>query len=143
VISNRCFYLTPSIWPVYFKQHIIPATVTSFNVNHLYWLPAELLANGIFQMKNLEELGIKDTQVKLPILADILNRTGSSKLVKLDFGFRFEKDWKNLQDDLKKVVLDSMAVRFKKLTCLKVSTCVHDARDYRHDPWQPILSFLR
>ncbi len=92
-------------------------------------------------MKNLEELGVKDTQVTLPILADILN--GSPELVKLDFGFRFEKDWKTLKEDLKKVVLDSMVVRFKKLTCLKVSTCVHDARDYRHDPWQPILSYLR
>ena len=145
IISNRCFFLTPSKWRVYLKQHINANTVTSFNVNHLYWLPGQLLADAIIQMKQLKELSVNDTKVSLPILAKILNTC--LEVTKLDFSFRFEGDWKNLQDyGVKKVILDSMAQNFKRITCLKVSTCVLDARDYKqynHDPWIPILLFLR
>ena len=110
-------------------------------MNHLYWLPGDLLADAITQMKSLKELGVKDTKVSLSLLANILNVC--LEITHLDFSFRFEEDWINLQVGLKKVILDSMALNFKRLTCFKVSTCVHDARDYRHDPWQPILQFLR
>ena len=97
--------------------------------------------HAIIKMKSLKELGVKDTKVSLFHLANILNV--GVEMTSLDFSFQFEEDWKNLQAGLKKVILDSMALNFKRLTCFKVSTCVDDARDYRHDPWQPILQFLR
>jgi len=140
-MSNKCDFLTPSVWSDHFSCHIHPATVTAFNVNHLYWLPADLLADAIIQLRNLEELSVKDTEISLPILAKVLN--SCSEITKLDFSFRFERDWKNLPDSLKKVAQDSFVVNLKRMTCLKISTCVLDARDYRHDPWQPILLFLR
>jgi len=111
----------------------------------LYWLPGQLLADAIIQMKKLEELSVNDTKVSLPILAKILNTC--LEITKLDFSFRFEDDWTNLQDyGVRKVILDSMAQNFKRITCLKMSTCVCDAGDYNqynHDPWKPILLFLR
>ena len=119
----------------------MPSAVTTFNVNHNYWLPAELLAGAIIQMENLEELCIKDTLISLTTMANIL--THCSEVTQLDFSFRFEEDWKNVDDGLKVAILDSLSPNFKKLTSLKISTCVLDARDYRHDPWRPILSFLR
>jgi len=100
---------------VYLKQHINSNTVTSFNVNHLYWLPGQLLADAIIQMEKLKELAIKDTKVSLLILAKILNTCPG--ITKLDFSFRFEDDWKNLQDyGVRKVILDSMTQNFKRIT---------------------------
>ncbi len=97
-------------------------------------MPADLLRAGLIQMENLEELCTKDTQVSLPILAEVLNTC--SDITKLDFSFRFEKD--------NTTSLESLFTQsFLKLSSLNISSCVHDAKHYRHDPWMPILRFLR
>ncbi len=83
VISSRCFFLSPSSWGVYFNQHIIPTAVTTFNVNHLYWLPGDLLADAIIQMKSLKELGVKDTKVSLSLLAQQLNSPGKLRATQI------------------------------------------------------------
>jgi len=89
-------------------------------------------------MKALEEVSVRDTKVSLPMLADILKTC--SKITKLDFSFRFEEEWENYGP--KKALLDSLDHSFKKLKCLKILTCVQEFRDYRHDPWQPIMTLL-
>jgi len=109
----------------------------------LYWLPSGLLGDAIIQMKSLEELGIRDTKVPLPILDKVLN--ACPEIRKLDFSFIFEALWKEMKESVESentVILDSMKFNFQKLTCLKISTSVMDARDYLHDPWQVLFLFF-
>ena len=61
-------------------------------------------------MKALEDLSVRDTNVSLPMLADILKIC--PKIIRLDFSFRFEEEWENYGP--KKALLDSLDHSFKK-----------------------------
>jgi len=93
-------------------------------------------------MENLEELSIKGTKVSLPHLARIFELC--PKITKLDFTCH-ELKWEEIQKIVveKNHSIDYIIQGFKKLTSLKVSTTILDARDYLNDPWLIIIRMLR
>ncbi len=139
LISNKCFFLSPSSFSHFFDHHILPDLVRSINLNSCYWLPPQLLYDAIVQMKALEDLSIRDTKVPPPMLAEMLNNC--PKITKLDFSFRYEKDWKNYHP--KNALGDSLSRNLNRIKCLKILACADNVTEYRHDPWKPILFLLR
>ena len=119
-------------------------------MNNLYWLPGPLLVSTIMQMPMLEELSIKGTQVcTISQVAKIL--IANPNIVKLDFTYT-EKTvndvWEGLSEKTTPptgsspfgAYLDSC---FKRLTSLKMSTTVLDAKNnFFEDPWRLVLYIL-
>jgi len=143
-IDYKYFFLSdPKCWNTFFNQHALsPSSITSFNANNCYWISAERLCYAVVKMKNLEELSIKGTKVSLLHLARIFELC--PKITKLDFTC-YELKWGLVQDALEKQKHSSESILqgFKKLTSLKVSTRILDARDYVNDPWIIITRMLR
>ncbi len=86
------------------------------NLNHLYWMPAQLLESTIIQMPELKELSIKGTQVcTVHQVAKVLQHC--PKILKLDFTFT-EKTVEEISNGLKKenISLDSLTKSFQKLS---------------------------
>jgi len=137
LLVQKCFFLTPSSWGSYFKRYICPETISSFNVSNCYWIPGAQLFNNSVKMKNLLDLSINGTKVSLPQLAKLLKTC--QKITKLDFSYTHKMGEEN-----KKQLSTPTAVKaFKKLTFLKISTSVLNARDYSNDPWVFIIKILR
>jgi len=92
-------------------------------------------------MENLEELSIKGTKISLPHLARIFELC--PKITQLDFTC-YEIKWEDIQKAVMEQnhSIDSIIQGFKKLTSLKVSTSILDARDYLNDPWLIITRML-
>jgi len=97
------------------------------------------------EMLNLQSLAIKDTRVSLPHLGRILDHC--KKITKLEFSYHHlsEDNLPGLINVNNQFIDTTRPVQeaLKKLTCLKVSTAVMDARDYENDPWFFIIKLLR
>jgi len=89
-------------------------------------------------MTNLEHLGINDTKVSLPHLIKVLDTC--HEITKLDFSYRHLP---GMENENNKFATGSVKEAFKKLTSLKISTAVLDARDFVNDPWFFIIKMLR
>ena len=89
-------------------------------------------------MTNLEDLGVSDTKCSLLQLAKVLETCKT--IIKLDFSFHHLP---GIENENKKFGITSVKEAFKKLTSLKISTAVRDARDFVNDPWFFILKMLR
>ena len=143
-VSFKYHFLTgPSPWDSYLTQHIcFPLNITSLQLNDCYWMPADILRQVITKLENLQELGVKDTQVTFSHLAKVLRTC--QKITKLEISYR-EQNWYELKRSLTEEnnMMDAIIYGFKKLTCLKIATCFHDARDYLNDPWLLIIRILR
>jgi len=143
-IDYKYFFLSdPKCWNTFFNQQASsPSSITSFNANNCYWIPAERLCYAVVKMENLEELSIKETKVSLPHLARVFELC--PKITKLDFTCR-EIKWEEIQKEVveQNHSIDSIIQGFKKLNSLQVSTRIHDARDYLNDPWLIIIRMLR
>ena len=112
------------------------------NLNHLYWMPAQLLESTIIQMPELKELSIKGTQVcTVHQVAKVLQHC--PKILKLDFTFT-EKTVEEIANGLKKenISLDSLTKSFQKLTSLRISTTTVPDLDPYKDPWFIIITKL-
>jgi len=66
-----------------FQKHFYPLSLTIFDASHLYWIPAQILASGVVQMHNLEELSCQDTKLSLVHLHKIFKTC--KKIVNLSF----------------------------------------------------------
>ena len=143
VINKHCFFFTPRVWSKFVEQHIALDSIKVFNANHFYWLPGHLLCSTIIQMKNLEELHIKGTQVcTVHQVAKILQ--SCPKIKKLEFTYT-EKSQEEIADGLKKenISLESLTAGFQQLTSLKLSTTVPDPQhDVFKDPWLLLIKML-
>lgn len=148
VINGQVFFFTPTLASPSLGRRlsiisIALDTVKIFNSNHLYWLPSDLLSSTIMQMQNIEELGIKGTQLSsLQQVAKIL--LACPKIVKIEFSYT-EQTQEELGDVLKKahLSLESLAERFRQLTALKMSTTVTDwQNDVQNDPWLLLIRLL-
>ncbi len=113
-----CYFLTVSRWGSFFQQHIDPLSLTSFEANHCYWLPPQVLVDSVVEMINLEELEVLDTQVTLMhLLKAFVSCTNISKLaVSLHrlptlVGFQFHPD---------QAAVSCMKACFNRLTQLKL-----------------------
>jgi len=137
-ISSRCFFLTPRSWNEFFTQHISPEVITNFTANSCYWLPGDQLCSQIEKLRNLENLGICDTKVSLLHLAKVLDTC--REIRNLDFSYQHLP---GMENENSKFATSSVKEAFKKLTALKISTAVLDARDYVNDPWFFITKMLR
>lgn len=142
-VSYKHHFLTsPTLWYGFLHQHASsPSAITVFNANNCYWIPVELLCGTIMKMENLEELAIKDTKVSL-LLSDLARMMRHCKKIKkLDFSFLFkESKCKAISHE------DAVTIKqgFKKLTCLKVSTCVPMVDDLNGPhKWMLIFNMLR
>jgi len=89
-------------------------------------------------MTNVEHLGISDTKVTLPLLAKVLETCKT--ITKLDFMYRHLPGMENGNNQFATAPVKEA---FKKLTSLKISTAVLDARDLVNDPWLFIVKMLR
>ena len=90
------------------------------------------------KLKNLNDLSIKDTKISLSQLARVLETC--QKIVRLDFSYKHKEGF------LKALVehpLSSVIEAFKRVTHLKITTSVLDAKDYLNDPWIFITNLLR
>jgi len=106
-------------------------------------LPGNLLFSTILEMKNLEELSIKGTQVS-SLLQVFKILQACPKIVKLDFTYT-EQTMDELVNVLKKenISITSLPERFKQLTSLKMSTTAQDCPNcMQHDPWWLIIKIL-
>lgn len=143
VISEQCFYFTPTSWSQFIKQHVTLESINTLNLNHLYWLPGELLQNTIVNMPHLVELSIKGTKIcMIPQVAKILQ--SCPKIRKLDFSYA-EKTMEEIEDGLKKANIshDILATGFQNLESLKISTTTLDPRhDSYQDPWLLVIEIL-
>jgi len=88
-------------------------------------------------MKYLLELNINGTKVSLPELAKLLKIC--QKITKLDFSYTHKMGEENQNE----ISTQDAIKAFKKLTFLKISTSVLNARDYSNDPWVFIIKILR
>ncbi len=143
VINEESFYFTPASWSLFVQKHITLDSIKIFNINHVYWLPGDLLESTILKMPNLEDLSIKGTQVcTVRKVAKIMQ--SCPKIKKLDFTYT-EKTQDELYkyDDLKGPEEGEYlsADGFQRLTSLKLSTTVHEF-DGQKDPWILIISLL-
>ena len=144
VVNHRSFYFTPTSWNQFIDKYITLDSIKVCNLNHLYWLPADLLVTTILQMPNLEELCIKGTQVcTFPQVAKLLKTC--LKVLMLDFTYTEKKEeeiWSSLlkEDDVSR---DDLIAGFRKLTRLKMSTTALDAKnDILNDPWHLRIKIL-
>lgn len=148
VINQKSFYFTPTSWNQFIDRYINLDSIKVCNLNHLYWLPADLLVSTILQMPHLEELSIKGTQVcTVPQVAKILK--ACPKVVMLDFAYIEKKEeeiWLGLKKE--ELSLDDLIAGFQKLTRLQISTttALLSARCPRcifNDPWLLLIKMLR
>jgi len=143
VINEKCFFLTPASYSTFIDQHISLDSITVFNINQCYWLPAELLQNTIMKMPKLEELSIKGTKLcTVRQLAKIFQ--SCSKVVKVDF-FYTEKTQKEIWDGMEKdgLAVDSLAASFSRFKTLKMSpTALGAQNNCINDPWLLIIKML-
>ena len=115
---SRCYSINPDNWLLFFRQHVNPSSVTTFDASHVYWLPADLLCSYIMQMTNLEELCVQDTQINLTHLARIYE--ACPKLVKLSFSLL--EDTLDCYDTDGGLEEATVSQGFAKLTHLKIYT---------------------
>ena len=130
VINHKCSFFTLSSWSRFIDQYVSLDVIRILNINHLYWLPAELLESTIMKMPKLEDLSIKGTQVcTVRQVAKILQACPNIR--KLDFTYT-EKTQEDIADGLKKENIsdDCLVSRFRKLTTLKLSTTVADSKKH-------------
>lgn len=140
LLGPGCYFLKPSSWDAYFTQYICPESMTKFSANHSYWLPGSWLCDNILKLQNLQDLSIKDTKISLLHLARMLKTC--SKITKLDFSYQHEEGFvKTLVEH--PLSAPSVIGAFNRLTHLKVTTCVLDAKDFLNDPWIFIIKLLR
>ena len=143
-VNNSSFFFTPTSWNQFIDQYISLDSIKLCNLNHLYWLPADLLVSTILQMPNLEDLSIKGTQVcTFCHVARIMK--ACPKVLKLDFSYTEQKVddiWSGLLKE-EGISPDDLFSGFRKLTRLKMSTVARDAKnDIVNDPWFLIINIL-
>ncbi len=137
-ISPECFFLTPRSWNEYFTQYISSKFINNFTANSCYWLPGNQLCDQIVKMTNLEDLGVSDTKFSLLQLAKVLETCKT--ITKLEFSYHHLP---GMENENNKFAVTPVKEAFKKLTSLKISTAVLDARDLVNDPWLFIVKMLR
>lgn len=142
-INEQCNYFTPASFSFFIEEHINLAKLKIFSINHVYWLPGELLFNTILNMPELEEMSIKGTQVcTVWQVAKILQSCPLIK--KVDFTYT-EKTVEELENGLtmENISLDSITAGFQRLNIIKLSTTVADPQhDVLKDPWHLIIKIL-
>ncbi len=89
-------------------------------------------------MKSLQELAVKDTKMSLAHLATVLETC--QDIIKFNFSYNHLP---NLENENDKFGTPAVLVAFKKLTTLKMSTCVKESKDFVNDPWFYIIKMLR
>jgi len=127
------------LWNEFFTTYISPEAITNFSANSCYWLPGNQLCDQIGKMINLEDLGISNSKVSLPHLAEILKTC--KEITQLDFSYQHLIP--GVENQNNQFGTQPVKDAFKKLTSLKISTAVLNARDYENDPWIFIIRMLR
>lgn len=120
LVISKCYFLTPNSWDWFFKKNITSTSVAVFDASHCFWLPPDLLVDGVTLMSNLEELYIHDTKFSLKHLPRVFKACG--KLLKLSFSLVETTLDEYREDVMGKVPYEWMLLGFAHLTHLKVFT---------------------
>ena len=137
-IGRNSYHLTSTSWAEFFKEHINPKSITTFDASHTYWLPPEVLLHSIVQMTNLEELCVHDTKISISHLSKIFENC--PKLAKLTFTLQETV----IEDKIEKESLNRLRNGFAKLTQLKIFNFspdyIENVRSF--EPWLNLFQVL-
>lgn len=136
----QCYFVTQYSFQTYIKHWICQELITSCDLSHCYWLPADFLLNVICSLSQLNDLSIQDTQLNLSHVSKVFENC--NHVTKIGFNL-VEDNWDHfemkLQTDSSKP-FETLCNGLKKLTALTILAfnCT-----YYIDSWLVILQLLR